>query len=405
MKLIWWIAIRYLKSKRRQKFISLITWISILGIVVGVMTLITVISVMTGFDKELTQKIVGISPNIVIEKDGGIENYSLLMESIGKTAGVEATAPLVEGPVLITSAYNTVAVVLRGIDIKREADVTSIHKYIRRGKIDFKRGDRVILGEVLARRLGVDIGDKVVIIPAAFSRQGATSKFTVGGLFKSGMYEYDSDLAYISLKKAQEIFSLGTNVHALGIKVDDYYRANKIAYKIKESLGPAYGVRSWIESRSNLFTALKMEKTVMFVVVALVIVVATFNIASTLIMIVMEKTKDIAILKTIGASSGHVMAIFISIGSFLGFVGTGVGVLAGVRLSRSLDGILNFLNTALGVELFSPKIYYLDRLPVFIDPRDILVIVLCASGLSILATLYPAWTAARLNPVEALRYE
>jgi lipoprotein-releasing system permease protein len=395
--LTWWIAFRYLKAKRKQKFISLITWISILGIVVGVMALITVISVMSGFDRELTQKIIGISPHVVVEKESGIDNYKALMEKIIQEPNVKAVSPLIEGPVLISSKYTTVAIVLRGIDMERERRVTSIEAYITKGPPSLKE-NKIILGEELARRLGVAIGDKVKTKPSE-------KLYEVSALFKCGMYEYDATLGYVSLKKAQELFSLGPKVHALGIKVDDYYKANAVSQSLRKSLGPLYGVRSWIEARANLFTALKMEKTVMFVVVALVIVVGAFNIASTLIMIVMEKTKDIAILKTIGTSSGHVMAIFMCIGSMLGIVGTGIGVAAGIRLARALDGILNFLNKTFGIELFSPKVYYLDKLPVFINPRDVITITLCALIISILATVYPAWTAARLRPVEALRYE
>jgi len=391
----WCIALRYLKAKRKQRFISLITWISILGIVVGVVTLITVIAVMSGFDRDLTQKIVGISPHITIEKGNGIENHNFFMEEISKL-DVKAIAPLVEGPVLIISPYAKLGIVLRGIDPKEEVNVTSINEYITKGELSFRGGDKIILGEELADRLGVEIGDKIKV---------NKKSFRVGALFKCGMYEYDANLAYISLKNGQELFSTGSNVHALGVRIHDYNQANRVAQEIRKLLGPLYEVRSWIEARSNLFTALKMEKTIMFVVVALVIVVATFNIASTLIMIVMEKTKDIAILKTIGASSGHVMAIFICVGSFIGMIGTGIGVIAGIKLAKSLDRILNFLNNILGIELFSPRIYYLDRLPVFVNPRDVVTITICALGLSVLATLYPAWQASRLSPVEALRYE
>jgi len=391
----WWIAFRYLKAKRKQKFISLITWISILGIVVGVVTLITVISVMSGFDRDLTQKIVGISPHITIEKANGIDNYELLMEKISKL-NVKAISPLVEGPVLIASPYAKLGIVLRGINPKEEVNVTSIDKYISQGELSFQDKDKIILGDELADRLGVAIGDKVTV---------DRKQFIVGALFKCGMYEYDANMAYISLKRGQEIFSTGSNVHALGVRIHDYYQANETAREIRKLLGPLYAVRSWIEARSNLFTALKMEKTIMFIVVALVILVATFNIASTLIMIVMEKTKDIAILKTIGASSRHVMAIFVSVGSFIGMLGTGIGVIAGIKLANSLDRILNFLNNLLGIELFSPRIYYLDRLPVFVNPRDVAAITICALWLTVIATLYPAWTASRLRPVEALRYE
>lgn len=404
----WWIAFRYLKAKRKQRFISLITWISILGIVVGVMALITVIAVMSGFDKSLTEKIVGISPHIIVEKEGGIDNYTSVIKKMREKPAIKAVSPLVEGPVLITSQYATLAIVLRGINPKEEVNVSDIGKHIRPGELNFEDSkDKIILGEELARRLGIEIGDKVIIVPSSGKVKGGADRktFRVGALFKCGMYEYDANLAYISLERAQELFFIGSNVHGLGVRVNDYYQANKIAEVLRELLGPSYGVRSWIEARSNLFTALRMEKTVMFVVVALIIVVATFNIASTLIMIVMEKTKDIAILKTIGASSGKVMAIFICIGSFLGMIGTGIGIVAGIRLANSLDSILNFLNKTFGIELFSPKIYYLDRLPVFINPRDVATITICALVLSVIATFYPAWQASRLNPVEALRYE
>lgn len=373
------------------------------------MTLITVIAVMSGFDKNLTEKIVGTNAHIIIEKLGGIGDYHGLVEKVKREEKVEAISPLVEGPVLITSPYATLAIVLRGINPPEEEKVTALNRYITSGDINFSVKNKIILGQELAKKLGVGMGDKVIIIPS--SEKGGRTKglerntFTVGALFKSGMYEYDASLAYIHLDKGRELFSTGSSIQALGVKLSDYHQASTIAQGLRERLGQGYQVRSWMEARSNLFTALKMEKTVMFVVVALVIVVATFNIASTLIMMVMEKTKDIAILKTVGASSGQVMAIFTSIGTFIGLIGTIVGVLAGIKLAGSLDTILNLLNRLLGVDLFNPRIYYLDRLPVFISSSDIIIIILCSLGLSMLATVYPAWQAARLNPVEALRYE
>lgn len=408
MPFVWWIACRYLKAKRQQKFISLITWISVLGIVVGVMALITVLSVMTGFDRHLTEKIVGTNPHIIMVKESGIKNYKGLAAEVKKEIKIEAVSPLVEGPVLISSPLATLAIAVRGINPKEEEKVTSIGRYITSGALTFPdKTNKIILGQELAKRLGVKMEDKVTIIPSpkAGKDRAGVNIFIVGGLFKSGMYEFDASLAYVSLEKGQELFAMKGHIQALGLKVADYHRANSVAQKLRERFGVKYEIRSWMEARANLFTALKMEKTVMFVVVALVTVVAAFNISGTLIMMVMEKRKDIAILKTVGVSSARVMAIFTTVGAVIGLTGTLIGVVAGVKLAKSLDTILNFLNRLFKVELFSPRIYYLDKLPVIISFQDVIIIALCSLALSLMAALYPAWQASRLSPIEALRYE
>ncbi len=399
-------AIKYLKSKRREKFISFITIISIFGVILGVMTLIIVISVMNGFESQLRNKILGVNSDIVILKFGdNIENFKPLIKKIIKIKGVKGVTPFIYKQAMLSSRGAVSGVVVRGVDLKYDQKVTIFTKSIIRGssKCLLKQNSNcIIIGKELANILGVGVGDKINMV-SPFGRMTPMGmipkmkKFVVGGIFTTGMYDYDSSLSYISMKSAQNFFNMGKKITGLEIKVKDIYKVKEIAKKIKVALGYPYWVRDWMEMNRNLFSALKLEQVTMFIILTLIIFVAAFNIASTLIMMVMEKNKDIAILKTVGAKSKDIMHIFIYEGLIIGVVGTFIGALLGIFTCFLLKKY-KFISL--------PKdVYYISTLPVEINMLKIFIIILASILICFLATIYPAWQAARLKPSEILRYE
>ncbi len=387
------VALRYLKAKSKERFISFISWISILGVAVGVMTLIVVLGVMAGFDNELKDKIIGANPHIIVEKEGGIENYQEMIKDIRNIFGVVDAAPFIEGQGILRYEDKTMGVVIRGIDPAREQRITEVSRYLTRGGFNL-RNEEVIIGEALAERLRLGLEDYISIISSAGMR---VATFKVSGLFKSGMYDYDSSLVFIGIEDAQRLFDLGGVVSGIGVKIEDVYRADEVKDLVRRRLGLSFWTRSWMDINRNLFEALKLEKTAMFIIMALIVVVASFNIASTLIMLVMEKTKDIGILKSMGATMKSIRAIFTLEGLFIGLAGTLLGIIGGVSLCRLLTKY-QFIK-------LPSDIYYIDTLPVKMEWLDLVVIVSASIVISLVATLYPAHQAARLNPVDALRYE
>lgn len=394
MKYELWIALRYLKAKRKEKFISIISLISILGVAVGVMALIVVISVMSGFDRDLQDKIIGMHAHITIEGDGAIDEPYAVADDLKNTHGVAALAPFVNGQAIIKTKDAVTGAVFKGIDIKAESAVTKIGDYIG-GPVELS-GDDVILGSELMNKLGVDAGDRIEVITQASSTAKPVS-LKVKGVFKSGMYEYDSSMAFIDIKKAQEIYGLGAKATGIGVKVADVNKIELVKSHIRKKLSYRLYALSWMDLNRNLFLALRLEKTVMFVILALIVLVACFNIVSTLIMVVMEKVKDIGILKAIGSSNSSVMSIFIMEGFLIGLLGTALGAGTGLWVCELLKKY-KFIN-------LPSDIYYFDKLPVLVDWGDIGLILIASIGLSLLSTIYPAYQASRLNPVEALRYE
>lgn len=394
MRYEYFVSLRYLLAKRKEKFISIISTISILGVAVGVCALIVVIGVMAGFDNDLRDKIVGTNSHLVIEKEGGIEDPNSVIGRINVFPHVIAASPFLNGQVLIVYGNQTNSIILRGITPSEEIKVTRIGEYIKKGSIKNLKGEGILIGSEFANKFNLDVGDAVPIISPF---DGKIRNFKVVGIFNSGMYDYDLNLAFVELRKAQELYGMGTKVGGVGVKIDDVYLAEGLKMRMQRELGFPYWVRSWVDLNRSLFSALKLEKLAMFIILSLIIIVACFNIISTLIMVVMEKTKDIGILKAIGATNRSIMAIFTLEGFLIGTIGTILGVASGLGLSYLLEKY-QFIQ-------LPRDIYYIDRFPVDVQFGDTVAIVIAALMISLLSCIYPAWQASRLNPVDALRYE
>jgi lipoprotein-releasing system permease protein len=413
------IGLRYLKAKRKQFFISIITIISIAGVFLGVMALIIVLAVMNGFEKDIKEKILGTYSHIVLLKhgEGGISNYTALIEQIKGYKKVISASPFIYNQVMLTSKANVSGVVIRGIDPDSAVEVTNIGRAIMEGSLkDLRKGEGdgavpgIIIGKELAKHLGAFLNEPITVISpmGTLTPMGMVPRvkqFKVVGIFNVGMYEYDSSLAFISLRDAQRFFNMGDAVTGIEIKVDNVYKAKEVAGIIQRDLGLPYWTKDWMEMNKNLFSALRLEKVIMFIILFLIVFVAAFNIVSTLIMVVMEKNKDIAILKSMGAPARSIMKIFIIQGLIIGTVGTILGALTGMLAAINMETIANYVERILGLEVFPRDVYYLDRFPSELNPMDVLIIVVVALMLCFLATLYPSWKASRLDPVETIRYE
>ena len=416
------VSLRHLKAKRTQRFISLNTWISIGGVALGVMALIVVIAVMSGFGKDLRDKILGTNSHVVITNvtRSGMVDYEAVMEKVIKAEGVNAVAPFILNQVMLAYGDNAIGVVVRGVDSDREAGVSDLEKNLVQGSLKMlerpdkssgkPRRDGIILGKELAHRLRVQNGDAVsMVAPASrMTPMGLIPKiklFKVVGLFESGMFEYDSNLAFISIHSAQKFFAMKGKVSGIEIRVEDIEKADQVAAGIQESLGFPYYARDWMQMNKNLFSALRLEKVVMFIILILIILVAAFNIVSTLFMVVMEKTKEIAILKSMGASRSSIMKIFSLQGLIIGVTGTMIGCVGGFTVVPNLNEIVGFIESIFGITAFPSDVYYLDKLPSEIQYFDSFLIVIFSILICFVASLYPAWRASRLDPVEGLRYE
>lgn len=406
-----YIGRRYLRAKQKQAFVSLITILSIAGVTVGVMALIVVIAVMTGFDADLKARILGGQSQVMLMRHGGeVKDYRMVMAKVEKTKGVEAATPFIVTQAMLRSKSGAAGVVIRGIDPATAGRVMKTLEQVTLPDLSSQEANQkalprepgIVLGKELARNLGVIEGDRIYLISAhgmlsPIGHLPAMKQFRVTGFFQSGMYEYDQTFAFIHINDAQKMLRIGDSVTGIDIRVSDIYAARNIAEKIISELGFPYWARDWMQMNQNLFRALKMERWVMAIILILIVLVAAFNIASSLIMLVMGKTRDIAILKAMGATNKSIRKIFVFNGMVIGAIGTFLGLCLGLLLCTLLKHYDIY-------ELTGDIYYFTTTLPVKVEILWVLGIVAAAMAICFLATLYPARQAAKLDPVEAIRY-
>ncbi len=407
------IGLRYTRAKRRNQFVSFISMISMLGIALGVAALIVVLSVMNGFQTELRGRILAVVSHVQITgASGEMDEWQHVAEQSAKQPGVLAAAPFVQEQGMLSFGQSVRGTIIRGILPDLEDKVVDFRTHMKEGQLDSLVPDsfNIVLGSELARALSVTVGDKVTVIapqgvvtPAGIVPRLKT--FIVSGLFEVGMFEYDSGLALIRMEDAQKLYRMEDRVSGVRLKLDDLFKAPLITRQLATSLDtPAY-ISDWTRSHANFFRAVQIEKNMMFIILSLIVAVAAFNIVSTLVMAVTDKQADIAILRTLGASPGSIMAVFMVQGALIGFIGLGLGVAGGVALALNVDVVVPFIERMLGTQFMSKEVYYISNLPSELQWKDVTTITAVSFVLSLVATLYPSWRASRVNPAEALRYE
>lgn len=408
------IGLRYTRAKRRNHFISFISLIAMLGIILGVWALITVLSVMNGFERELRERILGVASHVTISgAEGGLENWQRMRDRVREASPeVVGAAPYVLGQGMLSKGRNVTGAIVRGVLPETETTVSDIGANMEEGSLDsLEDGEyNVVIGSALARSLGVDVGSKVIVVapkgqitPAGMLPR--LRRFTVSGIFKIGMYEYDSGLALIHLDDARKLYQSDGNVSGLRLKLDDVFQAPLVRNDLARSLPAGYYVSDWTREHRNFFRALKIEKRVMFIILFLIVAVAAFNIVSTLVMVVTDKQSDIAILRTLGMRPSGIMGIFIVQGMVVGVVGTILGGITGVITALNIETLVPFLEGLFGVQFFPADVYVISDFPADMHWDDVIVVTSLSLVMSVLATLYPASRASRTQPAEALRYE
>jgi lipoprotein-releasing system permease protein len=424
------LALRYLKPKRT--FVSLITVISILGVTLGVLVLILVISVMTGFERELERKVIGFDAHVTVMSDGPIEDWTKVRDAAAKVPNIEAMAPFVQGPVLVKFANKNMAPKIRAIDPELEEKVAGIKDFVEkegRGKYDLD-GDKVILGADLADILGADVGDTVTVYSAANIQKMMTEldeaqqagkqtdaaalkemilpiDLEVTGIFQSGRYLVDSDYMLVPLHIGQEIYGLDseTMVHGISIRATDRYLANQVRDNLDQVMEPGVFALTWMDMNKQIFDAIRMERSVMFFILLFIVLVAAFGIMNTLITVTVQKTREIGIMKALGAQTWQIISVFVSQGVVVGIFGTLTGLVAGITLVQYRNEFRQFLYAVTGYDPFPAGIYQFNKIPAEIVPGDVALICISAFLICSVAALIPAWFASRLDPVKALRYE
>ncbi|MDX1655559.1 MAG: lipoprotein-releasing ABC transporter permease subunit [Candidatus Competibacteraceae bacterium] len=407
------IGLRYTRAKRRNHFISFISLVSMLGIMLGITALITVLSVMNGFQEEVRERILSMTAHATISGPRErLEDWQTVLERARENPEIVGGAPFVRGEVMLNFGSQVSGVILQGIVPDQERQVSQIAERMVVGSLEDLRpgGFGIVLGRELAFVLGVGVGDKVTVITpqANVTVAGVTpriKRFEVVGVFDAGMYEYDRGLALVHLEDAALLLRLGEAVSAVRLSLEDVYRAPLVSRQLAGQLGGIYRVRDWTQEHANYFRAVQIEKTAMFIILTLIVAVAAFNIVSTLVMVVTDKQADIAILRTLGASPASIMGIFMVQGTTIGLVGTLLGLIGGISLATNVDVVVPFLERLFNIRFLSPEVYYISDLPSQVVWSDVITIASVAFGLAVLATLYPAWRASRVQPAEALRYE
>ena len=407
------IGLRYTRAKRRNHFISFISTISVAGIALGMTVLITVLSVMNGFQREIRTRILGVASHVQLTgATGTLANWMPIAEQAVRHSGVAAAAPFVTGQGLLTNGAAVRGAVVRGVVPDREDRVADFARHMRSGSLgDLRSGEyNVVLGVELARMLGVGRGDKVVMV----APQGQVTpagvvprlrQFTVVGIFGVDHYEYDSGLALINLEDAQRLFRLGDAVSGVRLKLDDLFQATRIARELTRDLGPDVYATDWTQLHANFFRAVQIEKRMMFIVVILIIAVAAFNIVSSLVMTVTDKQADIAILRTLGAAPFSITKVFMIQGTLIGVFGTLLGLAGGIALALNVETVVPFIESVLGIKFLAKDVYYITELPSELQTADVVITAVVSFVLTLLATIYPSWRASKVNPAEALRYE
>jgi lipoprotein-releasing system permease protein len=406
------VAMRYLRARRQEGFISVISWFSLLGIGLGVATLIIVMAVMNGFRAELFERVLGLNGHMnVYATEGPLLKYEDLIKKIRATGDVTDVAPMVEGQTLITKDGVASGAIVRGVPTADFAKRDLIKNHIVEGALADFNDDKIVIGDRMAQRFGVHVGDQITLIApmmksTVFGSAPRMRAYQIAAIFDVGMYEYDNGFIFMPLSDAQIFFRMGEGVSTLEIFVREPHRLEEAGLAIAKSLkGEQVRLIDWRQSNASFFNALQVERNVMFLILTLIIVVAAFNIISGLIMLVKDKGRDIAILRTMGATRGMVMRIFFLSGAAVGVAGTLFGLGLGVLIASNIEHVRQFVQHLTNTELFSPEIYFLTHLPAVLDWREVAQVVAMALALSFLATLYPSWRAAKLDPVEALRYE
>lgn len=407
------VAFRYLRARRQEGFISVIALFSLLGILLGVGTLIVVMSVMGGFREQLLTRILGLQPHVVVQDASGpLVDYDALADKVRAVKGVETAAPIIKAEVLARSERNITGALVYGVKAEDLARKSLVFDSIQPPDAmeRYARGEGVILGYRLAAKLGLGVGSSVNLISpevtaTAFGSVPRARAYDVVGTFNVDMSEYDSSFIFMPLRLAQVHFKLPNAVTAIDVTVDEPDRVRELRPALAQVLPPGMRMVDWQQINATYFSVLQVEQNVMFVILALIVVVAAFNIIAGLIMVVKEKGRDIAVLRTMGATRGMILRIFFMNGASIGFAGTILGVAAGIAFAMNIESIRRGVESLFGTRLFPQEFYFLTNLPAKIDPTEVIIVVVMALGLSFIATIYPAWRAARLDPVEALRYE
>ena len=408
----WMLSLRYLRARRKEGFISVIAGFSFLGIVLGVATLIIVMAVMNGFRGELLDKILGLNGHLLIQPlEKPLTDWEEVAARVAAVKGIKLAAPIVEGQALASSPFNAGGVLVRGIRLKDMEGLPSIVNNIKQGSLGgFDDAQGVAIGRRLADQLSLRAGDNITLVAprGAVTPMGTTPRikvYKVAAVFEIGMSEYDGAMVFMPLKEAQAYFNRSGDVTAIEVYTDDPDKVVQYRKDVTDAAKRPIFMIDWRQRNATFFNALQVERNVMFLILTLIVLVAALNIVSGLIMLVKDKGQDIAILRTMGATQGAIMRVFLITGAAIGVVGTFFGFLLGVVVCLNIESIRQFMSWLTNTELFSPELYFLSRLPARMDTGETIAVVLMALILSLLATLYPSWRAARLDPVEALRYE